>query len=225
MNQLGDNHEARVIKIINLLKEHTLSMDRPALLQISDEFGKDPFLILICCLLSLRARDVEVIPVCQSLFRVAKTPAQLLSLDQGDLEKMLHSLGFYRSKARALKSVSSELIERFDSKVPADEADLLSIKGIGRKTANAVLGYAFDIPAICVDTHVHRIVNRLGWMKTKTAKQTEEQLRLLVPQKYWIELNSLFVMWGQNVCTPVSPFCSRCALLPYCPRIGVTKSR
>ena len=200
-------------------------MDRPALLQIRDEFGKDPFLILICCLLSLRARDVEVIPVCRSLFKVAKNPQQLLSINPAHLEKMLHSLGFYRSKTKTLRSVSQTLIDRFHGSVPDNEQDLLAIKGVGRKTANAVLGYAFDIPAICVDTHVHRIVNRLGWVKTTKAEETEKQLKLMVPRKYWIELNALFVMWGQHICTPISPFCSRCALAPYCPRAGVTKSR
>jgi len=217
--------KARSIKIINVLKENTLSMDRPALLQISDEFGKDSFLILISCLLSLRARDVEVLPVCRSLLRVAKTPQQLVTINQAELEKILHPLGFYRTKAKTIQSVSSVLIERFHGKVPASEIDLLSIKGIGRKTANAVLGYAFDIPAICVDTHVHRIVNRLGWVQTKTAEETEQQLKLLIPKRYWIKLNSLFVMWGQNICTPISPFCSRCALSPYCPRVGVSKNR
>jgi endonuclease-3 len=121
--------------------------------------------------------------------------------------------------------VCYELINRFDGKVPSTEQELLSIKGIGQKTANAVLGYAFNIPALCVDTHVHQIANRLGWVKTKTPDQTEEELKKIVPVKNWIELNRLLVLWGQNICTPVRPFCSRCAIAHLCPKIGVKNLR
>lgn len=214
-----------IAEIIELLEKNTVAMGRPAIAQIIDEFGKDPFLILICCLLSLRARDVEVIPVCRALFAIAKTPQQLVAIEPAHLEKMIHSLGFYRSKTATIRAVSLELINRFNGKVPSSEQDLLSIKGIGRKTANAVLGYAFDVPAICVDTHVHRIANRLGWVQTKTPEQTEQRLKRLVPKKFWIKINALFVMWGQNICISSSPICSRCVLAPLCPKIGVTRSR
>lgn len=225
MNQPERNRSECIESVILLLRKYTLKFNRPAIVQIIDEFGPDPYLILICCLLSLRAKDAATIPVCRILFKLAKTPLELVSLSLPDLEKIIYPLGFYRNKARIVKSVSADLLERFDGKVPASEEQLLSIKGIGRKTANAVLGYAFKIPSICVDVHVHRIANRLGWVTTKTPEQTEDRLKQLVPEKYWIELNSLMVMWGQNVCVPASPFCSHCAIAQLCPKIGVWRHR
>lgn len=212
-------------KILTILREKTKNFAHPAVDQIVSEFGHDPFLILISCLLSLRTRDVTSVKVSRLLFKRAKTPNEVLSIPQAELEKLLHPIGFFRVKARTIKSVSHELIERFNGLVPQTEQELLSIKGVGQKTAHAVLGYAFNIPAICVDTHVHQLANRLGWVKTKNANQTEKVLRTIIPEHNWIELNYLLVTWGQNICTPVSPLCSRCAIAQFCPRVGVVNAR
>ena len=224
LNRPGDT-EIRVQKIIAILRKKTKNFVSPAIDQIISEFGHDPFLILISCLLSLRTRDATSVAVSRCLFARAQTPQEILAIPVHDLEKMLYSIGFYRAKAHTIQSVSKELIERFSGLVPKTAEELLSIKGIGQKTANAVLGYAFNIPALCVDTHVHQIANRLGWVSTKTAEQTEQALKKIVPKQYWIELNYLLVTWGQNICTPVRPLCSGCAIAHLCPKIGVTKSR
>jgi endonuclease-3 len=217
--------QADMQKVFTVLRQETKNFVPPAIDQIVKEFGQDPFLILISCLLSLRTRDVTSVKVSRILFSRAKTPQEILAIPISELEKMFHPIGFFRSKAHTVQSVCYELINRFDGKVPHTEQELLSIKGIGQKTANAVLGYAFNIPALCVDTHVHQIANRLGWVKTKTPDQTEKELKKIVPVENWIELNRLFVLWGQNICTPVRPFCSHCAIAHLCPKIGVTNPR
>lgn len=211
--------------IVQLLRQHTKKFQKPAADQIVQEFGPDPFLILISCLLSLRTRDVTSVKVSRQLFQHARTPQALVSFDQIKLEEILRPIGFFRRKAAIIKQVSYELLTRFDGQVPKTSTDLLSLHGVGQKTANLVLGYAYGIPAICVDTHVHRLSNRLGLVATKTPEQTEQALQLIIPKKYWIELNRLLVLWGQNICTPVAPICSTCILSNICPKIGVTKSR
>lgn len=200
-------------------------MTPPMSFSLKQEFGDDPFIILISCLLSLRARDVVTIEVCRTLFADARTPEAILKIPLPTLENLFYKLGFYRKKADRIHAVCRDLLERFDGKVPATESQLLSIKGVGHKTAALVLGEGFGIPALCVDTHVHKIANRLGLVATKTPVQTEQALKLVVPKKDWIDLNRLFVMWGQNVCVPLSPWCSGCPLSPICPRNGVTRSR
>jgi len=174
-------------------------MVQPMSFFIAKKYHNDPFLILVSCLLSLRARDTMTLPVSEKLFLRARTPDQLLKIPIHELEKIVHPLGFYRQKARTLHSVSKELITRFNGKVPHTEEDLLSLKGVGRKTANLVLGVAFGIPAICVDTHVHRLSNALGLVRTKTPDQTEVALKKIIPEKDWIEFNKLLVVWGQQV--------------------------
>jgi endonuclease-3 len=220
-----DNKTERAVKIITVLRKATEGMPPPAANSIIQLYGKDPFLILISCLLSLRARDSSSLPASIELFKYAKTPQELLKLSIATIEKIIHKTGFYHRKALLLHAVSKELIDRFNGKVPATQEELLSIKGVGPKTANLVLGLAFDIPAICVDTHVHRISNRLGLVQTKTPEETEQALKKVIPQQYWIEYNKLLVMWGQNICVPISPFCSACVIRPLCERRGVTKSR
>ena len=200
-------------------------MEPPASVSIVKHYGKNPYLILISCLLSLRTKDTVSLPASQRLFNYAKTPQQMLALPTTKIEKLIYPTGFYHRKAELLHTVSKDLLERFDGNVPANLDDLLSIKGIGRKTANLVLGVAFDIPAICVDTHVHRVSNRLGLVKTKTTDQTETELKKILPEKYWVEYNHLLVVWGQNICVPISPFCSKCAIADLCPRVGVTQHR
>ncbi len=215
----------RIIAILALLKEATKDMQKPMVTLIAEEYGRDPFLILISCLLSLRAKDKVTYGISKELFSRARTPAELIRIDTSELEELFYTLGFYRRKARLVKEVARTLIDTFGSKVPGTEEELLTIKGVGRKTANLVLGEGFGIPAICVDTHVHRLANRLGWVQTTDPYDTEKALQRLVPQEFWISLNHYLVMWGQNICVPLSPWCSRCVLRPLCPQVGVTRKR
>jgi len=219
------NKKKRAIEIIYMLRKVTKEMVEPAVTQIIVEYGRDPFLVLISCLLSLRTRDTVSLPASRRLFAIAKSPQEILSISLGQLEKIIYPVAFYRKRAQQFHVVCQDLIERFDVRVPSSEEDLLSIKGVGRKTMNLVRGEGFGIPAICVDTHVHRISNRLGLVATKTPQETEMALRKLLPQQYWTEYNRLLVMWGQNICVPISPFCSRCAIAHLCQKIEVTKSR
>lgn len=175
---------------------------------IIHDYGKDPYHILISCLLSLRTRDIVTYPVSKELFKHVCTPYEMLKLSVAQLEKILKPLGFYKRKARILHDVSRALIDYFHGKVPNTEKELLAIKHVGRKTANLVLSMAFDIPAICVDTHVHRIANHLGLVHTKTPEQTEIALKKIVPQKYWSKINDVFVRWGQNVCKANMKMCT-----------------
>lgn len=192
---------------------------------IKREYNGDPFLILISCLLSLRAKDVVTLPICRELFSKAKTPQEIIDLPRAQLEKIIYKSGFYKRKAKALKQVSQTILDKYNGIVPRTKQELLSIQGVGPKTANLVLAEAFNIPAICVDTHVHTISNRLGIVHTTTVKETEKALERILPQEYWIDWNSLLVTWGQNVCLPVSPICSQCVLNDICPKIGVLKRR
>ncbi len=225
MNYSRSSVQHRVVSIIRMLRGATKGMQEPASSLIIKRYGKDPYLILISCLLSLRTKDTISFPASVRLFEHAKTPHAMLRVPIEDLEKVIHDTGFYRNKAKTLRSVSKDLIDRFGGKVPKSKEELLSIKGIGIKTANLVLGEAFGIPALCVDTHVHKISNRLGIVKTKSPEETEKALQSIVPKKYWIEYGRLLVVWGQNICVPIRPFCSNCAIADVCPRIGVTSSR
>ena len=184
-----------------------------------------PFEILISCLLSLRARDEVTDVVSKDLFEVAKTPKEILKLSDKKLKKIIFKSGHFNKKAKTLKHVSKELIERFNSQVPKTYDELISIKGIGPKTANIVLAFAFGELVLPIDIHCHRIPNRLGWIETKTPEQTEKELMKILPKKYWREFNSAFVQFGRETCLPVSPKCSECPVGEYCKRIGVLKSR
>lgn len=186
---------------------------------------RDPFRILIATLLSLRTKDEMTEVASERLFRVADTPESILKLKTEELERLIKPAGFYRNKAKTLKHVSGELLEKYEGKVPDDLDRLLAIKGVGRKTANLVITVGFGKPGICVDTHVHRITNRWGYVKTRKAHETETALRKKLPKEYWIEINDLLVVWGQQICRPISPFCSRCVLFDHCDRTAVKKSR
>ena len=220
-----------VIKIICELEKCTKKFTPPLIDTVIDAYGKEPFLILIACLLSLRAKDVMTIHVVRDLFRRAKTsstpvgPQDILKIKLPELEKILFRTGFYKNKAKVLHEVSKVIIEKFGGHVPNSYDELISINGVGPKTANLVLGMAFDVPAICVDTHVHRISNRLGIIKTKTAEQTLLALEKVVPRKNWILWNKLLVIWGQNICLPRAPKCTTCAINKYCARVGVKITR
>jgi endonuclease III len=219
MNRIDFDH------LMTTLRTANLTAVEPLVDCMIKEFGHDPFIIIVSCLLSLRARDATTIHVCRVLFNKIRTPQELLALPVADLEQIIYKTGYYKVKAQVLINLSHLLISKYQGKVPRILEELMSIKGVGIKTANLVLGLAFNEPAICVDTHVHRISNRLGVIKTKTPEQTEEALRKVLPRDYWIEWNKQLVMFGQTQCVPISPKCSTCPLRPVCPRIGVTKSR
>lgn len=217
----------RAIAIIKQLRIATKNMVKPALTQIVDHYGRDPFFVLVGCLLSLRTKDTVSLPASLRLFEYAKNPQQLLNLSPNTIEKLIYPVGFYRQKTKQLQTLSAQILEKYNGQVPQSEDDLLSLSGVGRKTMNLVLAEGFGVPALCVDTHVHRISNRLGLVATKTPEETEKALKTILPKKYWSEYNSLMVMWGQNICVPLSPFCSRCPLqnLQLCPQIDVTRHR
>ncbi|MBV8054597.1 MAG: endonuclease III [Deltaproteobacteria bacterium] len=185
----------------------------------------DPFLTLIGCLLSLRTRDQATAIAAPRLFARADTPSRILKLSQAEVEELIHPVGFYRTKARVIQQVCRDLLDRFGGIVPDRIDDLLTLKGVGRKTANLVVTEAFGKPGICVDTHVHRISNRWGLIKSATPEKSETALREVLPRRYWIEYNSILVAFGQTICQPVSPWCSRCLISEHCPRIGVVRSR
>ena len=187
--------------------------------------GRDPFRVLIACLLSLRTKD-EVTDVASArLFVRASTPQQILSLTPAQIRRLIYPVGFYRTKAKTMRQICQHLIGRFRGRVPDSMEDLLTLPGVGRKTANLVLASGFGKPAICVDVHVHRISNRLGYVRTRDPLGTEMELRRKLPRKYWISYNALLVRFGQKLCRPVSPWCSRCPIRRYCGRVGVTQSR
>lgn len=217
--------EKRAREILNLLRHATNGMVLPAATLIVNEYGRNPYLVLISCILSLRTKDTVSWPASRRLFSRAKTPQQMLKLSQQEIEKLVYPCGFYRQKAAQILHLSADLIKRFGAQVPDSMDDLLSLKGVGRKTANLVLGEGFGIPAICVDVHVHRISNRLGLIATETVEQTEIELKKILPETSWIEYNRLIVMWGQNVCVPQSPFCSKCPIAHVCEKVGVRRSR
>jgi endonuclease-3 len=187
--------------------------------------SRDPYLVLISCLLSLRTKDKTTVEASNRLFAIARTPEEMLRIPVRKLEKLIYPVGFYRTKARTITGINKRLLKDFKGKVPSKIGDLLGLKGVGRKTANLVLGLGFGIPAICVDTHVHRIPNRLGWINTKNPAETEIELEKIIPRNYWIELNTVLVTFGQNICLPVSPYCSNCPVRSWCRRIGVKASR
>lgn len=217
--------QQRAIEIIQKLRVATKNMVKPAAELITQEYGRNPYLILVSCILSLRTKDSVSWPASRRLFSYAQTPESMIQLTCEQIAKVIYPCGFYRQKAKNIILLSQDLIERFDSQVPADKEDLMTLQGVGPKTVNLVLAEGFGIPALCVDTHVHRISNRLGIVKTKTPQETETALKSLLPPEYWREFNGLLVMWGQNICVPQSPWCSKCPIRPLCDRVGVIKSR
>lgn len=186
---------------------------------------RDPFRVLIACLLSLRTKDETTGPAAARLFALADTPDAMLRLTPRRIERAIFPVGFYRTKARVILGVCRDLLSRFDGRVPDEIDALLTLKGVGRKTANLVVTQGFNKPGICVDVHVHRISNRWGYVTTRTPEETEMALRRRLPRRYWIGYNDLLVSFGQNVCLPVSPHCSRCPIRAGCPRKGVRRSR
>ena len=194
---------------------------------MGDVTEHDPFRVLICCLLSLRSRDVVTMPACARLFMVAKTPQELVALPPETVVELIEPVQFFRNKVQIIQRVSQALLDRFNGEVPADLALLESLKGVGPKTANLVMQLGFNLPAIAVDTHVHRICNRLGYVHSKTPETTAAFLRLHLPTRYWSVINRVMVRHGQEVCIAGRPRCDICPVYAYCQRVGVTprKSR
>lgn len=212
-----------IVKTIQLLRRQASGFRVPIVTEVSNR--QDPYQILISCILSLRTKDRTTTVASERLFKIADTPRKMRAIPAARLAKIIYPVGFYRNKAKAILGVSKRIIDDFCGRVPDTLESLLSLKGVGLKTANLVLGLGFHKPAICVDTHVHRISNRLGWVKTRIPEETEAALRKIIPRHYWIELNTILVTCGQNICVPVSPFCSRCRVRGLCQRRGVTKWR
>ena len=214
-----------IVRIIQLVKKDVKRFENPIVTQVG-ELTKDPFAVLISCLLSLRTKDATTAIASKKLFKLAKTPKDMLKLSIAQIEKAIYPVGFYHTKAKRIKGICKVLLEKYDSKVPETIEELVELKGVGRKTAGIVMCYGHNKGvSIPVDSHVHQISNRLGIVKTKTPEKTEEALMKIIPKAYWRDFNDIFVNFGQHVCVPVSPFCSRCVIKGYCPRNGVVRSR
>ncbi|MHB2026109.1 MAG: endonuclease III domain-containing protein [Elusimicrobiota bacterium] len=188
-------------------------------------YDRDPFLVLISCVLSLRTKDAVTAAASERLFHLAQTPRAMVRLPPRSIERAIYPVSFYRNKTRHILSMCQDILSRFGGRVPDAIDDLLTLKGVGRKTANLTVTLGYRKPGICVDTHVHRISNRWGYIDTKSPEESETALRQKLPKRYWIIYNDLLVAYGQNLCAPVSPWCSRCRLSPYCERRGVKASR
>jgi endonuclease-3 len=198
-------------------------LELPAVEKISNSQEEDPFQVLIATLLSARTQDATTLAASTRLFRVARTPRTMARLSVRQIEQLIYPVSFYRHKARHVKATCRILVSRFGGRVPATMEELLTLPGVGRKTANLVLILAFkSVRNICVDTHVHRISNRLGWVRTTTPDETEQALYGATARRWWPYINLYLVTWGQNVCRPVYPRCAACAISPYCPKVGVT---
>ena len=176
----------------------------------------DPFKVLICCILSLRTNDLTTYPCSLRMLELGSKPEDFLNINVDTLAKAIYPVGFYRNKAQQILDISKEIVENYNGNVPASIDELVKFKGVGRKTANLVMAKGFGVPAICVDVHVHRISNRLGWVKTKTPDETEMALRKLLPEKYWLDINTILVTFGQNHCKPQHPMCETCPVKQYC---------
>ncbi len=218
---MDDRHMAEIIRLLEKEVEHR---EIPIVSHLAEKH-RDPFEILISTLLSLRTKDEVTAAATERLFALASTPEAMLRLSGEAIRKAIYPVGFYRKKAETILDVCRDLIDRFHARVPATLDELLTLRGVGRKTANLVVSLGFNGAGLCVDTHVHRISNRLGYVRTKTPEETEFALRKKLPPRYWSRFNTLLVAFGRNTCRPISPFCSTCPIALYCDRVGVTRSR
>ena len=203
-------------KIIENLKND--NTPRTDFVNLMEQFN-DPFLVLIGCILSLRTNDKTTYPATLRMLELGKTPYDFLNVSQQDLENAIYPVGFYKNKAKQILDIAKELVEKYNGKVPEDIDELTKFKGVGRKTANLVVAKGFNKPAICVDVHVHRICNRWGYVKTKEPDETEMVLRNKLPEKYWMDFNTLLVTHGQNICKPQKPICENCSINQYCKKL------
>jgi endonuclease-3 len=213
-----------VVPVLKSLGRAIRSMQEPAVEKIAEDTHEDPFQVLIATLLSAQTKDAVTAAASARLFKVARTPKTMAALPVSRIEKLIYPVSFYRNKARHVKQACRQILDDFGGVVPHTMDELLTLAGVGRKTANLVLILSHaSRDNICVDTHVHRISNRLGWVKTRTPDQTEQALYKVVPRKWWPDVNLYLVTWGQNVCKPVYPRCRACVASTMCPRMGVTK--
>ena len=207
-----------------VLKEQVKKLKVPWLEEYAAR-DRDPFKVLVSCILSLRTQDKTTGEASERLFALASSPEEMASLTTSTIQKAIYPVGFYKIKAKTIKTISQTIAYKYGGKVPDEIDDLLKLKGVGRKTANLVITLGFNKYGICVDTHVHRITNRWGYVKTRTPEETEFALREKLPKKYWKEINGLLVAFGQNICKPISPLCSICGINKYCEKAGVARSR
>ena len=214
----------KVKAVMTALARAIDGLELPAVEKISNSQEEDPFQVLIATLLSARTQDATTLAASTRLFRVARTPRTMMKLTVKQLETLIYPVSFYRHKARHVKATCRMLVEQFGGRVPMTMDDLLTLPGVGRKTANLVLILAFKSRKnICVDTHVHRISNRLGWVRTNTPDETEQALYRATANRWWPYINLYLVTWGQNVCRPISPRCGACVIQPHCRQVGVTR--
>jgi len=209
--------------VFEVLEKEILNMHEPIVGRVARDH--DPFKVLISTMLSLRTKDSTTDEAFNRLFSLAATPGEMIEISESSIAKAIFPVGFYKTKAKNIQKTSSILIEEYGGTVPDTMDELLKLPGVGRKTANLVLILGFDKMGICVDTHVHRITNRWGYLSTKTPDETEMKLREILPERYWKRINDCLVPYGQNLCVPISPFCSRCRIIEYCERVNVIKSR
>jgi endonuclease III len=214
----------QIPRAISLLKTAIRQWPEPIVGVVAKE-SRDPFRVLIATVLSLRTKDRTTAEASARLFALATNPAAMARLPERRIASVIYPVGFYRTKAKSIRALCRQLLERHGGRVPKTIDELVALPGVGRKTANLVVTVGFGLPGICVDTHVHRISNRWGYVKTKSPDETETALRAKLPRRYWIIFNDLLVPYGQNLCAPVSPWCSRCRLEPMCDRVGVTTHR
>lgn len=210
-------------RVMRTLAREITGLEMPAVEKIAESRAEDPFQVLVATILSARTQDATTHAASERLFKAARTPRAMTRLTTRQIERLIYPVSFYRYKARYVKATSVKLVEQFGGKIPETMEDLLTLPGVGRKTANLVLILAYRSQAnICVDTHVHRIANRLGWVRTRSPEETEKALYSALPSRWWPYVNLYLVTWGQNVCRPTYPRCPRCAIRDLCPRIGVT---
>ncbi|RJO68112.1 MAG: endonuclease III [Myxococcales bacterium] len=210
--------------VMAILADETRRLRQPIVTEQAQK-RRDPFRVLISTMISLRTKDEVTAEASRRLYALADTPEAMQRLPEDKIAKAIYPAGFYKTKAAHIKAVCRLLVENFGSRVPEEIDVLTTFPGVGRKTANLVRTLGYGLPGICVDTHVHRIANRWGYVKTKTPEETETRLREILPAEYWIPINDYLVAWGQNVCAPISPHCSRCPLALHCRKIGVDRSR
>jgi endonuclease-3 len=215
----------QITAALRIVKREIRQWDEPVVGVVARESNRDPFRILVSCLLSLRTKDKTTREASTRLFALAHRPATMLTLPLRKIERAIYPVGFYRTKAKSIHAICRRLLDNYGGRVPDSIEELVTLSGVGRKTANLVVTVGYGKPGICVDIHVHRISNRWGYVRTRTPEETEQALRRKLPASYWMTFNDLLVPYGQNLCQPVSPFCSKCKLRDCCDRVGVTQSR
>ena len=209
---------SNISTVLKIVREAIKPFEPAAVPEVAD---KNPYKILIATILSLRTKDEVTREAAVRLFKLAEKPQEMVKISEDEIAKAIYPVGFFRNKARTILNISQTLLNKYGGNVPDSIEKLTKLKGVGRKTANLVVTLAYNKPGICVDTHVHRITNRWGYVKTKHPDETEQELRKKLPHKHWMEINNLLVLFGKNVCKPVGPRCDICPLNEFCPKIGV----